>query len=218
MLAPVLSDCYWEPIDTRVRGFEPSLSTSLVTVIHSLWPLEDRQRHVLRYHRLLRESIEDATDPTLSLVLLHLPVPHEPAIYDRSSGRLTIFNFRKDWYLDNLTLGDHVLGDLRRAMEQAGVWDRTTVLVTSDHALRFYAGWNELSSPRIPYMVKLADQKRGIEYHNRFHTLLTRELIQACLLGQLRTPDELLAWLDQRSKPAPPPSTGAVRMPVPGSP
>jgi len=218
VLAPVLSDCYWESIDTRVRGFEPSLSTSLGSALRSLWPLEDRQRHVLRYDRLLRESIEDATDPTLSLVLLHLPVPHEPAIYDRSSGHLTIFNFARDWYLDNLALGDRNLADIRRAMEQAGVWDRSTLLVTSDHALRWYADWNEQSSPRIPYMVKLAGQKHGLEYHNRFHTLLTRELIQACLLGQIRTTDELRAWLDLRSKPVPPAPAAVVRMPVPGTP
>ena len=219
VFASELSDCYWEPIDTRVRGFEPSLKTSLLSVLRSLWPLEDRQRHLLRYRRLLRESIEDATDPTLSLVMLHLPLPHEPVIYDRYSGKLTIFNFRKDWYIDNLALGDRMLADIRRAMEQAGLWDRTNVLVTSDHALRWYTDWNEGSSPRIPYIVKLAGQKRGLEYHNRFHTLLTRDLIQACLLGQLRTSDDLVAWLDQRSKPVPAAAKDAiVRMQVPGSP
>lgn len=218
VLAPVLSDCYWEAIDTRVRGFEPSLGTSFRSVLRSLWPLENRQRHVLRYHRLLRESIEDATDPTLSLVMLHLPVPHEPAIYDRDSGELTIFNFEKDWYLDNLALGDRTLGDIRRAMEKAGTWDRSTVLVTSDHALRWYPDWSEESSPRIPFMVKLPGQKHGIEYHKRFHTLLTRELIQACLTGQLRTPDDLVAWLDQRSKALAPPAASKTRLPVPGSP
>jgi hypothetical protein len=218
VLASVLSDCYWEPIDTRVRSFEPSLATSLKSVLRSLWPLEDRQRHLLRYERLLRESIEDATDPTLSLVLLHLPMPHEPVIYDRNPGRLTIFNFRKDWYLDNLVLGDRILGDIRHAMEQAGLWDRSTVLVTSDHALRWYAGWNEESSPRIPYVLKLAGQTRGIEYHNHFHTLFTRDLIQAYLLGQLHTNDDVVGWLDQHSKPVPPAATGAiVRMRVPGS-
>ncbi len=218
VLAPALSDCYWEPIDTRVRGFEPSLKTSFLSVLRSLWPLEDRQRQRLRYHRLLRESIEDATDPTLSLVMLHLPMPHEPVIYDRRSGSFTIFNFRKDWYLDNLVLGDRMLGDIRRAMERSGLWDRTTVLVTSDHALRWYAGWNEATSPRIPYLVKLADQKRGLEYHNRFHTLLTRELIQACLRGQFRAPEDLASWLDQHSQPAPAAGTAVVRMQIPGTP
>ena len=217
VLAPLLSDCYWEPIDTRVRSFEPSVRTSFLSVLRSLWPLEDRQRHLLRYRRLLRESIEDATDPTLSLVMLHLPMPHEPVIYDRRSDRFTIFNFHGDWYLDNLVLGDRMLGEIRRAMEQAGLWDGSNVLVTSDHALRWYAGWNEESSPRIPYLVKLPGQKQGIEYRNRFHTLLTGELIQACLLGQFHTPEDLVAWLDQRSKPVSPVSP-VVRMRVPGSP
>ena len=218
VLASELSDCYWESMDTRVRGFEPSLRNSVLSVFRSLWPLEQRQRHLLRYRRLLRESIEDATDPTLSLVLLHLPVPHQPVIYDRRSGHFTIFNFHQDWYLDNLALGDRMLGDIRRAMEQAGVWDRTTVLVTSDHALRWYTGWSETSSPRIPYLVKLGGQTEGREYNNRFHTILTRELVEACLLGRVRTPDELTAWLDPRSTPAAPSAqAGIARMPVPGS-
>lgn len=215
LLAPVLSDCYWEPMDTRVRGFEPSLATSLGTVFRSLSPLEDRQRHLLRYRRLMRESATDASDPALGLVLLHLAMPHEPVIYDRHSGRLTVWNFREDWYLDNLALGDRSIGELRRAMERAGVWDRTTVIVTSDHALRWYTGWNEESSPYIPYLVKLPGQARGMEYQNQFHTQVTRELIQDCLLGRIRTPSELAAWLDQRSKP-PASQAVPVRMPIPG--
>ncbi len=198
----VLSDCYWEAMDSRVRAFEPSLDTSLRSVVRSLWPMEERQRHLLRYRRLVKESIEDATDPTLSLVLLHLPVPHEPAIYDRKSGQLTMFNFHSDWYLDNLALADRTLGEIRRAMEQAGVWESSTVLVTSDHALRWYAGWNEQGSPLIPYIVKLPFQKRGIPYHNRFHTINTHDLIQASLEGQIRSPEALLDWLDRRSLPS----------------
>lgn len=201
IFASALSDCYWEAIDTRVRGFEPSLATSLGSELRSLSPLEERQRHLRRYERLRREALEDASDRSLNLVLLHMPVPHEPAIYDRKAGRLTLFNFRADWYLDNLALADRTLGDLRRAMEQAGVWDSTTVLVTSDHGLRWYAGWSEQSSPRIPYILKLAGQKQGRQYRNNFHTILTADLIDAVLSGEIRDSDQAVAWLAVHAQP-----------------
>lgn len=213
--APVLSKCYWYPFDSRVDGSEPSLAASLGSVVRSLWPLHRRQRHIDRYRRLLRKAIEDANDPTLSLALLHLPVPHEPAIYDRNSDRLTIFNFRQDWYLDNLVLADRALGDIRRAMEASGMWDKSTVLVTSDHALRWYAGWNEQSSPRIPYIVKLPGQKSGVQYRHRFHTLATHDLIEACLSGNIHTPAQLVSWLDRRSQAVAHP-VAASAAPLPG--
>jgi len=195
-----LSDCYWEAIDTRVKGFDPSFSASFVSGLRSLSPLGERQRHLRRYQALERESITDAIDPTLNLVLLHLPVPHEPAIYDRKSGRFTVFNFRTDWYLDNLALADRTLGDIRRAMEKAGQWDRSTVLVTSDHGLRWYAPWHETTSPRIPYLLKLPGQRAGRPYTPVLHTILTADLIEAVLSGQIRDPDQAVSWLDARSQ------------------
>jgi hypothetical protein len=212
IFAADLSDCYWEAIDTRVKGFDPRFSTSLLSELRSLSPLEERQRHLGRYQRLEREALTDAIDPGLNLVLLHMPVPHEPAIYDRKAGQLTIFNFHRDWYLDNLALADRTLGDLRRAMEKAGVWDSSTILVTSDHGLRWYAGWSEHTSPLVPYLLKLPGQREARPYTDPVHTILTADLIEAVLSGEVKDPDQAVTWLDQRTRPPEAPKLNTAKL------
>ncbi|MGH9491857.1 MAG: sulfatase-like hydrolase/transferase, partial [Terriglobales bacterium] len=198
-----LNSCYGESMDTRVRGFQPSLISSFRAQLRNLSPLEVRQRHVKRHLAMLEEAKKAAADPKLGLVVLHLPVPHEPAIYRRDQGQLTLFNFRPDWYFDNLALADITLGALRQAMEQTGVWDSTTVIVTSDHALRWYAMLDETVDPRVPFLVKMAGQKQGIVYQPPLRSLIAHDLTLAVLRGELSQPEQATRWLDQHVAPLP---------------
>lgn len=197
----VLTRCYWEPIDTRVGVGGPSLLMSVVSQVRSMSPLVDRQVHRRRYFGLLEEARRMATDRSLGLALLHLPLPHEPPIYDRRCRCLTLFNFRADGYLDNMALADRMLGEVREAMERAGLWDSSTVIVTSDHSLRWYRGFNENTDPRIPYYVKLNGQQQPLVVETPFSALVTRELILAVLRGELQRPEEMARWLEQRPHP-----------------
>lgn len=198
-----VNSCYTESMDTRVRESQPSLGTSLHSQLLDLSPLEVRQRHLKRYLAMQEEARKAVADPKLGLVMLHLAVPHEPAIYFRDQGELTLFNFHPDWYFDNLALADRTLGDLRREMERAGLWDQSTVIVTSDHALRWYAMLDETVDPRVPFLVKLAGQKQGIVYHQPVRTLVAHDLTLAVLRGELSQPGEVIRWLDQRVTPVP---------------
>jgi len=202
-----LNRCYWESMDTRVLGFRPSLATSFRSQLRNLSPLEVRQRHLRRHRAMLKEAEEAASDPKLGLVILHLPIPHQPAIYRRDHEELTLFNFRPDWYYDNLALADRTLGDLRRAMEQASVWDSTTIIVTTDHPLRWYAMLDETVDPHVPFLVKLAKQKQGILYRPPLRALVAHDLTLALLRGEVARPEEVVAWLDQHgfSPPVPAP-------------
>ncbi|HEV2022281.1 MAG TPA: sulfatase-like hydrolase/transferase, partial [Terriglobales bacterium] len=171
-----LNRCYLESMETRVRGSQPDLATSFRSQLRTLSPLEARQRHMERYLAMLQEAKQAAADPKLGLVVLHLPVPHEPAIYRRDDAELTIFNFRPDWYFDNLALADRTLGDLRMEMERAGLWDASTVLVTSDHSLRWYAMLDQTMDPRVPFLVKLAGQQQEVVYHAPLRSLVAHDL------------------------------------------
>lgn len=198
-----LNSCYHEPMDTRVRGFQPSLATSFRSQLRNLSPLEVRQRHLKRYLAMLEEAKKAVADPRLGLVVLHLSVPHEPAIYRRDKGELTLFNFRSDWYFDNLALADRTLGDLRREMERAGLWDQSTVIVTSDHPLRWYAMLDEIVDPRVPFLVKMAGQKQEVVYPPPLRSLIAHELTLAVLRGELSQPEQVIRWFDQRVMPVP---------------
>jgi hypothetical protein len=199
-----LNRCYHESMDTRVRALSPSLATSFGSQLRNLSPLEARQRHLKRYLAMQGEARKMVADPQLGLVVLHLPVPHEPPIYRRDKGELTLFNFHSDWYFDNLALADRSLGDLRREMERAGLWDQSTVIVTSDHALRWYAMMDESVDPRVPFLVKLAGQRQGIVYHEPLHSLIAHDLTLALLRGELSRPEQVTRWLDARVTPVPP--------------
>ena len=193
-----LNRCYHESMDTRVLDSEPSLATSLGSQLQTLSPLEMRQRQLERYLAMQEEARKAVADPKLGLVVLHLAVPHEPGIYLRDRSELTLFNFRSDWYFDNLALADRTLGDLRREMERAGLWDASTVIVTSDHPLRWYAMLDETVDPRVPFLVKLAGQKQEVVYRSPLRSLIAHDLTLAVLRGELSQPSEVAAWLDRR--------------------
>ncbi|HST53114.1 MAG TPA: sulfatase-like hydrolase/transferase [Pyrinomonadaceae bacterium] len=163
--------------------------------------------HLADYRALLPEAESVAANREFGLTFVHLPVPHPPYIYERAKGELK--DAAGGSYLDNLALADRTLGELRRAMEQAGSWETTTVVVSSDHWMRsdywrVRPFWTALDSEtfdervehRVPFIVKLAGQKSGTTYDAPFNTVLTRDLIMEVLGGRIRDPGELAAWLD----------------------
>ena len=168
----------------------------------------EREEEVRDYLALLTQGQRLAADPSLGLVLVHLPVPHPVGIWDR---RRHAFQVTGDsGYLDNLELADRALGELRQAMESAGLWDSSAVVVSGDHWWRAEI-WNRLDSltgeeaavappapdHRTPLLVKLPDEKEPLVYQPEMNTVLTHDLLLALLRGEVRTPQQAAAWLDQ---------------------
>ncbi len=152
-------------------------------------------------------AVKSATDPDLDLILIHSPAPHPPGIYDTAKNDFS--RDGKSSYVDNLKLVDRTLSDLRRAMENSGMWDKTTVIISSDHWWRtemwsrgpFWTHADAVASGgkmdhRIPFMVRLAGQNAGITYTPAFNTVVTHDLILALLRGEVSNPDSLTGWLD----------------------
>jgi hypothetical protein len=156
------------------------------------------EHHIQSYQSLLAEAKRLASDPSLDLVYVHFSVPHLPGIYDRAGRRLAV---RKAWdleaYLGNLALSDEALGAVRRAMTDAGLWDRSTVIVTSDHWLR-EKGLAPDAELRVPYGVKLLGRYPGARFSGRFNTVLTRDLLREQAAGRLQNPIALEHWVETR--------------------
>jgi hypothetical protein len=108
-------------------------------------------------------------------------------------------------------LVDRTLGELRRAMESAGVWDQTTVLVSSDHwwRINIWATEHPLTEEeatitggkmdyRVPFILKLKDQNEPIIYNPEFNTIITHDLFIALLHGELSKANEVVTWLDKQ--------------------
>jgi hypothetical protein len=72
-------------------------------------------------------------------------------------------------------------------------------VVTADHWWRLAEPVNGQQDQRVPFMIKLAGQKAGMEYQKSFNTVLTRQLLIEVLRGNLTTPSDVVAWLDGTS-------------------
>jgi hypothetical protein len=161
------------------------------------------QQHVRTYHQMLARARQAVVDRNLGLTLIHLPVPHAPHAYDRSTGQFTRRNSPIEAYVDSLALVDRTVADLRRTMEQAGMWDGTTVLISSDHGYRGAEVLDGKKDSRIPFILKLAGQKQGRDYSPEFNTIVTSDLLLSILRGELQTPEAVSSWLDGRCSAAP---------------
>ena len=101
-----------------------------------------------------------------------------------------------------MQLADRTLGQLRAEMVKAGVWDKTSVIVSSDHWWRASRQYDGKIDKRVPFIVKLASTHRNCVYGTRFNTVLTADLILAILHGDVVTPTPmiLLRWVNENGK------------------
>lgn len=172
----------------------------------SLWDVnlkneEARARQVERHRFLAEKADELASNPKLDFLFFHFSVPHSPFIgrRDSAAGRESYFN--------SLEVVNDTIKQLREALEKAGQWDETVLIVSSDHWWREktlkdfeYLPAEEraaaASDIRIPFMVKFAGQKSRFDYEPPFNTVITRGLILSIFKGEIKNPGELARRLD----------------------
>jgi hypothetical protein len=169
------------------------------------------QRRQLQQYFLIRDhAYSAAADPRIGFLFVHFPAPHLFAIYDRNRKDFTLS--ASTGYFDNLALVDRTVGEMRRSLERAGLWEGTSIVITSDHGLRpeLWRGrynWTpELqrlteggASDTVPLIVKLAGRDRPLAYDKPFSNVVTGALSLAILGGRVSTAAETAAWLDEHA-------------------
>ena len=147
-------------------------------------------------------------DPRYNLVFIHFPIPHPPGFY-RADRRQ--FDCSGD-YVDNISLVDRTIGDMRTAMQAAGTWNDSTVIISSDHPYRTWL-WGSIDererAPKgadedglfanVPLLVKLPGQHRGVRYDRKFNTEILHDMILALVRGTISDPVELTGWLNENT-------------------
>lgn len=224
ILPSVLDHCFWVsrmPFEGEVYGDE-SLAHNLMAfpddTMLALSHVFDRRaaaavyfqrwrKHLADYKDLVAAGDADLADGSASFVFLHIPVPHPGGIFNRRSKE---FSIRGTSYLDNLALADAYLAHVRKMLEQRGEWDKATVILMGDHSWRTRRLWNNAPEwtvedqvashggefdDRPAYVVKLPGQKNGATIDSVFPAMRTRALLDALLAGQLRSSDDLKAWV-----------------------
>jgi Sulfatase len=220
-----LSECWWYSGSNQYNSAGDTVPKLLLGQPRSLYENIYRSpfgqslstsRHARSYHTVMAKAVEAACNTANGLTLIHLPVPHPPYFYSAATGRDdlndTLFTGlprqTQQGYVDALALTARSIGELRGAMERAGVWDSTTIVFSADHPFRHRVNLDgQPVSHRVPYLVKMAGQNGAIKYEPSFSALLTKGLILAVLSGDVARPEQLPAWLDQHrnqfSNPAP---------------
>jgi len=211
-----LSNCFWQPVVDEINPLRgrPTVGKSMAhwatmtlfripgafRLLEHWYELGRRHDHIEDQSKIMDSARAIAKERAFRLTLLHFPVPHPPFIYDRAGRALS--DGAAHTYDDNLALADRTLGELRREMEAAGLWDNTAVIVSSDHWLRPPYG-NQIDK-RVPFIVKLPGQREGSTYPTPFNTVVTRALILALLREEVTDPPGLVRWLDQNRSDAQP--------------
>ena len=155
---------------------------------------QERELHLTHYLSMLAQAKEAATDPKLNLIFVHWPIPHLPGIYNRGIRAFSVDG--NVGYLDNLELVDHTLGELRRAMEAAGMWEDTTILLTADHWWLSSLEFDGKVDHRVPFILKLRGQNRETVYSEPFNSALAYELTLDVLRGNVSSVHSIVTWLD----------------------
>jgi hypothetical protein len=203
-----LAACSWHELESPLSDIEGTFAGSLAAQQQSLFEYgyvsvfrqSLRARHrALMIQEMTGESRRYAADPALDFVFLHLPAPHGPHFYDRLSGTFTRRAAGPPAYPDSLALADRMLGDIRDAMTGAGLWEKTTVLVSSDHRDRASAAVDGKTDPRVPFILKLAGETSTLPYDAPLRTILSKPLLEAILTGQVASPELAVSWLDAHS-------------------
>lgn len=225
ILPSVLDRCAWSsnmPLHGHMYGNQSAIQnitgpwSSVVTLAKrqllgqaiTLNPDIDRtEAHIVDYKQMVAYGDDLLKDSSIDFIYLHMPFPHPGGIYDRKEKKLTSSHSS---YLDNLALADAYMAHVQALLDQRGEWDSSTVVVMGDHSWRTTIVWrgmpewtpeDELAShggkfdDRPGYIVKLPGQHVGATIDTRYKAIRTRGLLDELLSGQVKSAEELQAWV-----------------------
>ncbi|MGA2241833.1 MAG: sulfatase-like hydrolase/transferase [Verrucomicrobiota bacterium] len=205
VLGDGLNYCKWYAFPSFEPARAPTFTAAMRRQIACMvWPLHLHRIYVSIYQDGLRESLSLVTNATYGLILLHLIPPHLPGIYLPDKNELTPWGKSGTiGYYRNLALADLELGKLRQAMEASGEWDKTWLIISSDHSWAGSVLYDGRQDTRVPFIVKPPGKNEAITYSPAINTVLTHDLILAILRNQIINQQDLVPWLDKHGKPWP---------------
>jgi len=219
LLATVLDSCYWIPdqftpsyLYAHMSAERSPLHNAVAPFANSIRRLRDRpsadpsmtEFHLRDAKALMTPALTLIRDEEIGFVFLHVPVPHPPGVYDR-----TTHQFRSGGsYLDNLALADLYLGELLDTISSTNQAAKTTVVVCSDHSWRVplwrnSAIWtpederasNGFFDSRPVLMVHFPEQTQGISIDRPENSLILHPMLEGMLRGTIVNREQLAAWI-----------------------
>jgi hypothetical protein len=206
VLGSSLGLAHWRPS----VAYEQARGDTFTAALWNQWaslapPVNLRRLLSQRVAELTSLAIRTATDDRFGLVLLHLPLPQPPGIYDRATEGLTAWNFSGagGGYFDNLALADRVVGDLRRGLDRARLGDRTWIVVTSTRSWSSSKQYDGQVDSRVPFLIRPPEGGRTRHVDVVFGTLAAHDLVLAILRGSVSDTSDAAAWLSRQAAASP---------------
>jgi hypothetical protein len=183
-----------------------SLPTQILMTLGKPVSAGDQVSRQIRGHKQeVEEAIKLVGNSDYGLVYTHFFPPHQPAMYNARTGQFDPrMPAKENGYFDSLALVDLTLGQLRREMERAGTWDKTLVIVTSDHSWRYARDFGQPVHRRIPFLLHFPGQTGRLKGDDPINTLLTHDALVAYLKGDVSDPTKFQSWTNTWMKTAPP--------------
>lgn len=135
-------------------------------------------------------------DSEIDFVFAHFMMPHTPNIYDRKKKSYDPFKFGLT-YLDNLQLTDDVLGRIIDQLKRMGIWDTSTLIVSSDHHWRMRPDMYADSPPNLPLLIKLPGQSTQHPVSSKVPPTKIRPIVEKIVLEKEYDPERIEAWLQE---------------------
>ncbi|NGX44351.1 MAG: hypothetical protein K1060chlam3_00517 [Candidatus Anoxychlamydiales bacterium] len=117
-------------------------------------------------------------------------------------------------YIDQLMLVDKTITDIKDTLIKDGSWDKTTLILTSDHWYR-QDGWenrmfHELititdkerailknrKETLVPLIIKMPYQKKSVSYDKAFNAVAIHDLVLDIYNDKVQSEKDLITWLD----------------------
>ncbi|HXF11342.1 MAG TPA: sulfatase-like hydrolase/transferase, partial [Desulfuromonadaceae bacterium] len=205
LLSTNLNYCAWH----AYPNFEPTRSPSY---LESLWnqveslagPLHIQHLFIKMYRQNMDKALMLVTNADYGLTLLHFNPPHSPGFYLPAQDRYSLFpETGTKAYFNNIVLVDHTLGHLRQAMESAGEWDKTWVIVSADHSWRMSHTFDGKRDFRVPFIIKPPGPSSPMIDSQEFNSVVTKHVITAVFDREITNTESLSGWLTAHAHPRP---------------
>jgi len=205
----LFADCIWWSLPT-------DLSSTGHTFFESLWrkplslievanrnPFGQSQlnhRKAEMYFEMMAHLRQVLDNQALGFLFLHIPFPHPQYPYNRFTGRFDFHGSLGAGYVNSLALTDKILTDIRNQMERNGSWDKSVVVLSSDHSSSQAVDVDGKSDPRVPFLLKLPGRPEPAMFSGRLNTIVTANLLLNVVDGKIATTEQACAWLEEHGR------------------
>jgi sulfatase-like protein len=221
LFAEVLDSCFWYPDQFTPAYLYSHMSPQSSAIQNALAPVgnalarllheKSREPSVSDFHVRDAQGIIAAAeklihDEEIGFMFIHLPVPHPPGVFDRSSRHIR----NGGSYLDNLALSDIYLGRLLSAIQTTNAADRTILIICSDHSWRTPmwrgASWwtkeDEQASQngfdsRPVLIVHFPAQRSPMDIAQPMNSLIMHSMLAAILEGKVSSEADFRNWISR---------------------